>query len=64
MADDPNILRKAVRNPKQIIEDRLAAAERDTAPPPSAGRDAGPLPGPFQMDQATFSGYDKKKEKK
>lgn len=58
MADDT--LKDALLNPKRIAQKREEAALAD----PKAGRDAGPLPGEFQMSQSQFSGYDKPKKAK
>jgi len=55
MADDT--LKDALLNPKKIAQKREEAAEQD----PKKGRDAGQLPGEFQMSQAQFSNFGKKK---
>jgi len=59
MAEDT--LKDALLNPKRVLQKREEEAEHD----PKKGRDAGQLPGEFQMSQSAFSGYDKtKKDKK
>ena len=46
-------LKNALLNPKKIVEGRMEEAERD----PKAGKDAGNLPGEYQMSQSQFSKY-------
>lgn len=58
MAEDT--LKDALLNPKRVLQKREEEAEHD----PKKGRNAGQLPGEFQMSQAQFSNFDKKKDKK
>lgn len=52
MADDT--LKDALTNPKRIQDKREKEAMGEDG---KSGRDAGDLPGSFQMSQSRFSGY-------
>lgn len=59
MATEGKKVADAIVNPKRNLARREAEAMGDDAPADDgkSGRDAGNLPGGFQMSQSKFSGY-------